>query len=88
MMAAGTYFYGVDMSDLSDLVGTEVEGVVNWFDRAKGYGFISPEGFGGGKENDVFVHYSRIEEEGYRNLYEFERVRFQFGAWGAWIFCR
>ncbi len=37
-------------------------GTVKWFDEKKGYGFIEhPEG-------DVFVHYSEIQEEGYRTL--------------------
>lgn len=47
-------------------------GVVKWFSRIKGYGFILPdEG-----EQEVFVHYSAIEGEGYRNLYEGDRVEF------------
>jgi len=47
-------------------------GTVKWFNRLKGYGFIQPqEG-----EREVFVHYSAIEGEGYRNLYEGERVEF------------
>ena len=45
-------------------------GVVKWFNRIKGYGFIEPEG--GGK--DVFVHYTAIDGDGYRNLYEGDRV--------------
>lgn len=41
----------------------EVEGVVKWFDARKGYGFIvGPEG------QDIFVHYSKIEGEGFRAL--------------------
>lgn len=47
-------------------------GVVKWFSRLKGYGFIEPES--GGK--DVFVHYTAIEGEGYRNLYEGDRVEY------------
>lgn len=47
-------------------------GTVKWFDRLKGYGFIEPED--GGQQ--IFVHYTAIEDEGYRNLYEGERVRF------------
>jgi len=47
-------------------------GTVKWFNRLKGYGFIYPdEG-----EQEVFVHYSAIEGEGYRNLYEGEKVDF------------
>ncbi len=47
-------------------------GIVKWFSRLKGYGFINPDG--GGQE--VFVHYSAIEGDGYRNLYEGDRVEF------------
>jgi len=49
-----------------------VTGTVKWFSRVKGYGFISPDG--GAK--DVFVHYSAIVGEGYRNLEEGQRVEF------------
>ena len=48
-------------------------GIVKWFSRVRGYGFIQPDD---GSE-DVFVHFSVIEGDGYRNLYENERVRFQ-----------
>ncbi len=47
-------------------------GIVKWFSRLKGYGFINPDG--GGQE--VFVHYSAIEGEGYRNLFEGDKVEF------------
>ena len=47
-------------------------GTVKWFSRVKGYGFISPDG--GAK--DIFVHYSAIVGEGYRNLEEGQRVEF------------
>jgi CspA family cold shock protein len=48
-------------------------GTVKWFNDAKGYGFISPEG--GGK--DLFVHHSAIVGEGYRSLREGARVEFE-----------
>lgn len=48
-------------------------GMVKWFSRLKGYGFINPDD--GGQE--VFVHYSAIEGDGYRNLYEGDRVEFE-----------
>jgi CspA family cold shock protein len=47
-------------------------GRVKFFSRLKGYGFISPDQ--GGQE--VFVHYSAIEGEGYRNLYEGDQVEY------------
>ena len=47
-------------------------GIVKWFSRLKGYGFINPDG--GGPE--VFVHYSAIDGEGYRNLFEGDKVEF------------
>jgi cold shock protein len=47
-------------------------GVVKWFSRLKGYGFIEPDD----GEQEVFVHYSAINGEGYRNLYEGDRVEF------------
>lgn len=47
-------------------------GVVKWFSRLKGYGFINPDD----SESEVFVHYSAIQGEGYRNLYEGDRVEY------------
>ena len=49
-----------------------LSGIVKWFSRLKGYGFINPDD--GGQE--VFVHYSAIDGDGYRNLYEGDRVEF------------
>lgn len=47
------------------------EGVVKWFNDAKGFGFIEQEG---GK--DVFVHHSAIQADGFKSLQEGDRVRF------------
>jgi len=47
-------------------------GTVQWFSRVKGYGFIRPDD----QEEDVFVHYSVIIGEGYRNLNRGQRVEF------------
>jgi len=49
-------------------------GIVKWFSRLKGYGFINPDE---DVEQEVFVHYSAIEGDGYRNLYEGDRVEFE-----------
>ena len=49
-----------------------LQGTVRWFSRVKGYGFIQPDG----QEKDVFVHFSAIKGEGYRNLNEGQRVVF------------
>jgi len=46
-------------------------GTVKWFNASKGYGFISREG-----ADDVFVHYSAIQGDGFRNLDEGQRVEF------------
>ena len=47
------------------------DGVVKWFNSRKGYGFIEREG-----GEDVFVHYTAIQGDGYRNLEEGQRVEF------------
>jgi CspA family cold shock protein len=46
-------------------------GTVKWFNSEKGYGFISREG-----GDDVFVHFSAIQGDGYRSLDEGQRVEF------------
>lgn len=48
-------------------------GIVKWFSRLKGYGFINPDQ--GGKE--VFVHYSAIRGDGYKNLFEGDKVEYE-----------
>jgi CspA family cold shock protein len=53
-------------------------GTVKWFNDAKGYGFISPDGEG----SDFFVHHTAIVGEGYKSLAEGARVEFE-GAEGA-----
>ena len=47
-------------------------GTVKWFSRIKGYGFIAPDD----QEKEIFVHFSGIEGEGYRNLEKGQRVSF------------
>ena len=48
-----------------------IQGTVKWFNAGKGYGFISRE-----DGEDVFVHYSALQSEGYRSLDEGQRVEF------------
>jgi CspA family cold shock protein len=48
------------------------EGVVKWFSNEKGYGFIArPD------EEDVFVHFSAIQGDGYKSLTEGQKVEFE-----------
>lgn len=49
-------------------------GTVKWFDRAKGYGFITSD-----NGADVFVHYSSIITEGFKTLDEGQKVEFSIG---------
>ena len=48
-------------------------GTVKWFNNAKGYGFIVPEGGG----EDVFVHYSTIDGSGFKTLKEGQFVQYE-----------
>lgn len=48
-------------------------GTVKWFSEQKGYGFVSPDEGG----EDLFVHYTAVEGEGYRSLEEGERVSYE-----------
>ena len=44
---------------------------VKWFNNEKGYGFIEQEG-----KEDIFIHYSNIEKDGYKTLKEGQKVEF------------
>jgi CspA family cold shock protein len=48
------------------------EGTVKWFSNEKGFGFIERE-----EGEDVFVHFSQIEADGYKSLQQGQRVNFE-----------
>lgn len=52
-------------------MGDRLTGTVKWFNNAKGYGFIKPD-----DGDDVFVHFSAIQSDGYRTLEAGQRVEF------------
>jgi CspA family cold shock protein len=52
-------------------VTERVTGTVKWFNDAKGFGFIARD-----EGEDVFVHYSSVEGDGFRSLSENQRVEF------------
>ena len=47
------------------------KGIIKWFNNEKGYGFIN-----GDADEDIFVHYTAIKQEGYKTLSEGEEVEF------------
>ncbi len=49
-----------------------MQGTVKWFNEAKGYGFVTPD-----EGNDVFVHFSAIQGDGFKTLAEGQRVEFE-----------
>ncbi|PYS52421.1 MAG: cold-shock protein [Acidobacteria bacterium] len=51
---------------------SRITGIVKWFNNSKGYGFIERPG-----EQDLFVHYSSIDESGFRSLEEGQEVEFE-----------
>jgi CspA family cold shock protein len=53
-------------------MGSMAQGTVKWFNPDKGYGFISIEG-----ADDVFVHFSEIQGEGFKTLDEGQAVEFE-----------
>lgn len=50
-----------------------VTGIVKWFNESKGYGFITPSD----GSQDVFVHFSAIQSEGFKTLSEGQTVEFE-----------
>jgi CspA family cold shock protein len=52
----------------------KLKGKVKWFNQTKGYGFISHDG-----GDDLFVHFSEIQSEGFKTLAENQDVEFEMG---------
>lgn len=53
-----------------------MQGQVKWFSSAKGFGFISSKEV----ENDIFIHFSDIQMEGYKSLEKDDLVEFDYDA--------
>lgn len=49
-----------------------VQGIVKWFDSKKGFGFIRTQGIA----KDIFLHYSKLQMEGFKTVEDGERVEF------------
>ena len=70
-----TAFTEINYLRTNELGVTEVsreQGTVKWFNAAKGYGFIQRQ-----SGEDVFVHFSAIEGDGYKSLNEGQAVEFE-----------
>jgi CspA family cold shock protein len=62
-------FAGQERKEVAEMAS----GIVKWFNDAKGFGFITQDGGG----EDVFVHQTAIQGEGFRSLQEGQRVEFE-----------
>jgi CspA family cold shock protein len=54
------------------------QGIIKWFDNKKGFGFIAPEAGG----QDIFIHFSAIEGDGFKTLQEGDKVEFEVAQSG------
>jgi CspA family cold shock protein len=65
-----TIFFSICQKEANKM-SERIIGTVKWFNGGKGYGFIEREG-----GPDVFVHYTAIQGDGFRNLEEGQKVEF------------
>lgn len=72
MGAARGNYYAASICTALEIVMSLTKGPVKWFDPKKGYGFIV-----GPENQDVFVHYSHIESDGFRSLKDGEIVEYE-----------
>ena len=56
------------------VMSDKLKGKVKWFNQSKGYGFISHDG-----GDDLFVHFSEIQGDGFKTLAENQEVEFEMG---------
>ena len=59
-------------------------GIVKWFNNAKGFGFVSPDGGG----DDVFAHFSAIDMDGYKSLRQGQKVEFEISQGPKGLFAQ
>lgn len=65
------------MGDSAENSLVDIEGTVKWFDPKKGFGFII-----GPDQQDIFIHWSQIQGEGFRVLKDGSRVRYSASSGG------
>jgi CspA family cold shock protein len=65
------FWHQIALTTVEGVLSVKEQGTVKWFNAAKGYGFIQRQ-----SGEDVFVHFSAIQSEGYRTLDEGQAVEF------------